>query len=69
MRRTAAVLAALPASQRRAVELAVLCGSSYADDSRSTGLPVSRVKTHLRRGLLKVREAMQRADRRPTGGS
>lgn len=60
------VLDELPAAQRRVLLLAVSDGASHAEIAELTGLPLGTVKTHIRRGLLYVRE---RLATRPRGGA
>lgn len=47
--------------QRRALELAVYHGYSHAEVARRMELPLGTVKTHVRRGLIAIREQMQTA--------
>lgn len=49
----------LKPEQQRIIELAVYHGHTHQSIADSLGLPLGTVKTHLRRGLLRVREAMQ----------
>jgi RNA polymerase sigma-70 factor (ECF subfamily) len=51
-------LAELRPEQRRVLQLAVLHGLSHQEISAATGLPLGTVKTHARRGLLRVRELL-----------
>jgi RNA polymerase sigma-70 factor (ECF subfamily) len=48
--------------QQRVLTLAVHYGLTHQQIAESTGMPLGTVKTHARRGLIKVREAIQ--DRR-----
>jgi len=51
--------------QQRVLQLSIFHGASHEQISRSTGLPLGTVKTHARRGLIRIRElldARQRAD-------
>jgi RNA polymerase sigma factor (sigma-70 family) len=53
-------LVELQPEQRRVLQLAVLHGLSHQEISAATGLPLGTVKTHARRGLLRVRELLSR---------
>ncbi len=55
--------------QRRLVELSVLKGIPHGEISESTGIPLGTVKSHIRRGLIALREALDvdAADPRPEG--
>jgi RNA polymerase sigma-70 factor (ECF subfamily) len=46
--------------QRRLIALTVFDGLSHNEIAQRTGLPLGTVKTHIRRGLCKVREIMSR---------
>jgi len=49
--------------EREVLRLSIYDGLSQSKISEKTGLPLGTVKTHCRRGLIKLRELMQ--DRRP----
>jgi RNA polymerase sigma-70 factor (ECF subfamily) len=67
--RAAELIRTLKPEQQQVIRLAVYEGHTHQSIAAALDLPLGTVKTHLRRGLLKVREAMQKADRRPAGGS
>ena len=52
----ARALSALSTEQQRVLRLSVYRGLSHEQISQATGLPLGTVKTHIRRGLIKVRE-------------
>lgn len=54
-------LATLPAEQRRLIELAFLKGLTHLSIAESLQLPLGSVKTSIRRGLLRLREALKRS--------
>lgn len=62
--RTAAAVARclgrLTTEQRRGIELAFIDGYSHAEISRVTGQPLGTIKSWIRRGLLSLRECLQR---------
>lgn len=53
--------------QRRVMDLAVCQGLSHQQVAESTGLPLGTVKTHIRRGLMLVRERMESPDKKEGG--
>ena len=52
----ARALQQLRPEQRRVLQLSIVQGLSHQEISDATGIPLGTVKTHARRGLLKVRE-------------
>lgn len=50
----------LSSVQQRVLKMTVYQDLSHNDISQKTGLPLGTVKTHLRRGLLKLRERLAR---------
>lgn len=52
------LLSALPAEQREAIELAYFGGMSHHEIAERTGQPLGTVKSRLRLGLRKLREAL-----------
>lgn len=67
--RVAQAFTQLSSDQQRVVELAVLHGLSHSEIARHTGMPIGSVKTHMRRGILKVREWLDIRVAESTGGS
>lgn len=49
----------LSPDQQRAVKLSVYRGLSHEQIAQATGMPLGTVKTHIRRGLIRVREVLQ----------
>jgi RNA polymerase sigma-70 factor (ECF subfamily) len=49
----------LKPEQRQIIQLSVYHGHTHQSIAEMLGLPLGTVKTHLRRGLLRIREAMQ----------
>jgi RNA polymerase sigma-70 factor, ECF subfamily len=58
-RLVATALAALPASQREAVELAFYDGLSHAEVAAKTGDPLGTVKTRIRLAMMKLRDTLR----------
>ncbi len=48
----------LSEEQQRCLRLSIFQGLTHESISESTGLPLGTVKTHIRRGLIRVREAL-----------
>ena len=44
--------------ERRVIQMAVYDGLTHEEIATATGLPVGTVKTHIRRGLIRVRERL-----------
>ncbi len=57
--RAAAALTRLSPDQQRVLRLSVYEGLSHELISRATGFPLGTVKTHARRGLIKLRELLK----------
>jgi RNA polymerase sigma-70 factor (ECF subfamily) len=58
-RAAARALETLSPAQQRVLRLSVYEGLSHELISRATGLPLGTVKTHARRGLIRLREMLQ----------
>lgn len=57
----------LSAEQRRCLRLNVYEGLSHENIAASTGIPLGTVKTHVRRGLIKIRELLAPKPKQPGG--
>jgi RNA polymerase sigma-70 factor (ECF subfamily) len=51
-------LETLPEQRRKVLEMAVLEGETHVSIAQSTGIPLGTVKTHVRRGLIRLREML-----------
>ena len=56
--KAAAVLGELRDDEQRVIRMAVFEGLTHEEIAAATGLPVGTVKTHIRRGLIRVRERL-----------
>ncbi len=54
-----AALESLPSDQQRVLRLSVDRGLSHDEIASATGLPLGTVKTHIRRGLIRIRELLE----------
>ncbi len=53
-----AALETLPPEQQRIIDLSIVHGLSHSEIATRVGLPLGTVKTQVRRGLIKVRQAL-----------
>jgi RNA polymerase sigma-70 factor (ECF subfamily) len=58
-RRAAAALNQLSTEQQRVLRLSIYRGLSHERIASVTGLPLGTVKTHARRGLMRIRDLLQ----------
>ena len=56
--KAAALLDQLPADQKQVIRLSVYEGLSHSRIAETTGLSLGTVKTHIRRGMLKLRQSL-----------
>lgn len=66
--RAAQLIRTLKLEQQQVIKLAVYEGHTHQSIADALQIPLGTVKTHLRRGLLKVREAMLMSDAKSGGG-
>ncbi len=58
-------LTELRPEQQKVLRLSIYHGLTHSEIATHTGIPLGTVKTHARRGLIRIREALQ-TDSRPT---
>ena len=63
------VLNELPSDQQQAIKLSVYNGLTHIQIAEKMSLPLGTVKTHIRRGLVKVREKLNQSVTVNQGGS
>lgn len=66
--RASRLIRTLKPEQQQIIKLAVYHGHTHQSIADALGLPLGTVKTHLRRGLLSVRKAMQSSGLESGGG-
>ena len=66
--RAARLILTLKPEQQQVIKLAVYEGHTHQSIADALDIPLGTVKTHLRRGLLKVRDAMRKSDAKSDGG-
>lgn len=59
VRKAQTALSRLPEPQRKVIHFSVYGGLSHTQIAEKLGLPLGTVKTHARRGLIKLREAIR----------
>ncbi len=52
-------MSGLTADQQKVIRMSVVQGYSHSEVAERTGIPIGTVKTHIRRGLMQVRERLQ----------
>ena len=62
------VLNSLKPEQRECLRLSIYQGLSHEEIAQATGIPLGTVKTHVRRGLIAVREALVPSLANPESG-
>ena len=62
-------LAQLSEDQQRVLQLSIFHGQSHDKISRTTGMPMGTVKTHARRGLIRIREIIEAERAKGTAGA
>lgn len=58
------VLSELSEDQQRVLQLSIFHGQSHERIAEATGLPLGTVKTHARRGLIRIREELAKSGNR-----
>ena len=56
-------------SQQRVLRLSIMHGLSHERIAAATGMPLGSVKTHIRRGLIRMREILATQTPEGAGGS
>lgn len=64
--RAAEVFSGLRAEQQLCLRLSVYQGLSHEEIAEATGMPLGTVKTHVRRGLIALRNALEKNPVRPS---
>lgn len=66
VRQASEAIEQLSADQQRVLKLAIHQGLTHDEIARTTGLPLGTVKTHARRGLIRVRELLAQCEGSPS---
>lgn len=69
VRKAAKAFENLPQPQRMVLRLFIVSGHTHEQISVATGVPLGTVKSHIRRGLARVREEVQAGELEPSSGS
>ena len=56
--RATAALESLPEPRQEVLRMALMAGTTHTEIARQTGLPLGTIKTHVRRGLIRMREML-----------
>lgn len=66
--RASRAVAQLKPDQQRVLAMGLVQGMTHSEIADATGMPLGTVKTQMRRGLIKVRELMEKVTLNPPGG-
>lgn len=69
VRKAARALENLPQPQRMVLRLFIVSGHTHEQIAAATGVPLGTVKSHIRRGLARVREDVQSGERDASSGA
>jgi len=69
VRKAARALENLPQPQRMVLRLFIVSGHTHEEISVATGVPLGTVKSHIRRGLARIREEVQAGEHEQPSGS
>ncbi|MHC4846428.1 MAG: RNA polymerase sigma factor [Planctomycetota bacterium] len=61
--RATAALESLPEPRQAVLRMALMAGTTHTEIAQQTGLPLGTVKTHVRRGLIRMREMLGESER------
>lgn len=64
--RAGEALSGLRPDQQQCLRLSIYRGLSHEEIAQATGIPLGTVKTHVRRGLIALREALEKNPARPS---
>ena len=56
--RATQALEQLPEQRQQVLKMALLSGRTHSEIAEMSGLPLGTVKTHVRRGLMRIRELL-----------